>query len=69
MDFIVTLAAVFAAEPTSRPLLDLQDLEAIPNGQVLYAQWDGNQGNWQAGYFKVRSLFVPTPLLVSHYLS
>ena len=69
MDFIVTLAAVFAAEPTSRPLLDLGDLEALPNGQRLYAHWDGDQGNWQAGYFQVRSLFVSTPLLVSHFLS
>ena len=69
MDFFLTPAAVFAAEPTARPLLNLQDLEALPNGQVSYAQWDGNQGGWQAGYYKVSLLFLPTPKLLTQYLS
>ena len=69
MDFFLTLAAVFAAEPTARPLLNLEDLEALPNGQVSYAQWDGDQHDWLAGYYKVGSLFLPTPKLLTHYLS
>jgi len=69
MGFFATLAALFLAEPTARPLSDIQDLDGLPNGQVLYAHWDGDQRTWLAGYYEVSLLFLPSPKLLTEYMS